>query len=131
MDREILVNQLRALLEKLNDKRGPVALLMLNTFGPGFEQPWHLIASTKELDKLSRAEAIREMTEFVREYGDESFWRALSRITVLKTQDPFVRSVNASMRVKRDAMETIYNANVAGYEIPYALLVHSQNVAAA
>ena len=75
MDQEILVNQLRTLLEKLNDKRGPVALFMLNTLGPGFEQPWHLIVSTKELDKLSRSEAIKEMTELVREHGDESFWR--------------------------------------------------------
>ena len=129
MDQEILVNQLRTLLEKLGDKRGPVALFMLNTLGPGFEQPWHLIVSTKELDKLSRSEAIKEMTELVREHGDESFWRPLSRVTVLKTQDPFVRFVNASMRVKQDAMETIYDANVAGFELPYALLVRSQNVA--
>lgn len=118
------------LLERLSDKRGPVALFMLNTFGPGFAQPWHLIVSAKELDKLSRSEAIKEMTTLVREHGDESFWRPLIRITVLKTQDPFVHSVNASMRVSPNEIVTISDATVAGFEIPYALLVRSQSVAA-
>ena len=49
MDHEILVNQLRLLLDKLSDKRGPVALFMLNTFGPGFAQPWHLIVSAQRI----------------------------------------------------------------------------------
>lgn len=131
MDQEILVNQLRTLLKKLSRKRGPVALFMLSTLGPGFEQPWHLIVSAKGLDKLSRSEAIKEMTKLIREHGDESFWRPLSRVTVLKIRDPFVRSVNASMRVKQNATATIHDTNVAGFEIPYALLVRSQRVSAA
>ncbi|MDE2798449.1 MAG: hypothetical protein OXI94_07250 [Gemmatimonadota bacterium] len=130
MDHEILVNQLRLLLEKLSDKWGPVALFMLNTFGPGFAQPWHLIVSAKELDYLSRSEAIKEMTTLVREHGDESFWRPLIRITVLKTQDPFVRSVNASMQVSPNEIETISDTTVAGFEIPYALLIRPQRIAA-
>lgn len=130
MDHEILVNQLRTLLEKVSDKWGPVALFMLNTFGPGFAQPWHLIVSAKDLDKLSRSEAIREMTTLVREHGDESFWRPLIRITVLKTQDTFVRSVNASMQGSPNEMETISDATIAGFEITYALLVRPQSVAA-
>lgn len=130
MDHEILVNQLRLLLEKLSDKWGPVALFMLNTFGPGFAQPWHLIVSAKELDQLSRSDAIKKMTTLIREHGDESFWRPLIRITVLKTQDPFVRSVNASMQVSPNEIETISDITVAGFEIPYALLVRSQSVVA-
>ena len=131
MDHKILVNQLRLLLEKLSDKRGPVALFMLNTFGPGFAQPWHLIVSAKELDHLDRSEAIKKMTTLVREHGDASFWRPLIRITVLKTQDAFVRSVNASMQVSPNEIETISDATVEGFEIPYALLVRSQSVVAA
>ena len=118
MDHEILVNQLRLLLQKLSDKWGPVTLFMLNTFGPGFAQPWHLIVSAQKLDRLSRSDAIKEMTKLVREHGNASFWRPLIRITVLKTQDPFVRSVNASMQVSPNEIETISDAIVAGFEIP-------------
>ncbi len=108
-----------------------MTLFMLNTFGPGFAQPWHLIVSAKELDHLSRSEAIKKMTTLVREHGNASFWRPLIRITVLKTQDPFVRSVNASMQVSPNEIETISDATVAGFEIPYALLVRPQSVSAA
>jgi len=131
MDHEILVKQLRRLLQKLSYKWGPVTLFMLNTFGPGFAQPWHLIVSAKKFDKLSRSEAIREMTKLVRQHGNASFWRPLIRITVLKTRDPFVRSVNVSMQVSPNEIETISDATIAGFEIPYALLIRPQRIAAA
>jgi hypothetical protein len=129
MDQEVLVSQLRKLAKTLEKEEGPIALFMLLAPDVQTEDSWNLIVSARGLDEKSRASAIRQLTESLREKVDKQLWRRIVRVTVLRTDDPFVKALNGAFRAKRYAVN-LQSVNVFGVEIPKAILLQSNKVAA-
>jgi hypothetical protein len=131
MDQEALVAELRKLRNELvhKGKRGPLALLMLLAAdqdpGSGY---WNLIVSSKALDKQSRAEALREIAEIMQRSLGLSR-QQISRATVLRTDDPFVKALNNAFQARNKAINLV-GTNVSGFEIPRAILFDSYRSAA-
>ena len=129
MDQEVLVSQLQKLAKTLEKKAGPVALFMLLAPDVQTEDAWNLIVSARGLDEKSRASAIKQLTEWLREQVDKPHWRRIARVTVLRTDDPFVKALNRAFRAKRYVVN-IESVKVFGVEIPKAILLQSNKVAA-
>jgi hypothetical protein len=129
MDQEVLVNQLRKLARTVEKKAGPIALFMLLAPDIETEDAWNLMVSARGLDEQSRATAIKQLTEWLRHDVDESHWPRFSRVTVLRTDDPFVKAVNKAFRARRSVVN-LQSVNLFGVEIPKAILLQSSKVAA-
>jgi hypothetical protein len=129
MDQEILVKQIQKVAKRLRAREGPVALLMLLAPDIESEDAWNLIVSAKGLDRRSRGAAVKEFTHWLREDVDQSQWPRIARATVLRTDDPFVKAINKAFRARGSAMN-LQSCNVFGVEIPKAILIESNKVAA-
>lgn len=125
MDQEILVEELRKLYAELNASRGPVALLMLLASDIAREDHWNLMVSAKGYDEERRATAIREVTGLLTKNLSRENWPQIYRVTVLKTDDPFVRAMNRSFKAE-DSVVDLNTVNVSGVEIPRALVLQSK-----
>ena len=125
MDQEILVEELRKLYAEINGSRGPVALLMLLASEISREDHWNLIVSAKGYDQERRATAIREVTELLTRHLSQANWPQIYRVTVLKTDDPFVRAMNRSFKAENSVVD-LNTVNVSGVEIPRALVLQSK-----
>jgi hypothetical protein len=129
MDQEILVADLKKLVRKLQQKKGPVALAMLLAPDVDTLDSWNLIVSAKGFDTISRAEALRLLTKLVRDTVGRKNWHTITRVTVLKTNDPFVKAMNQAFSAEHSAVN-IQSCNIFGIEIPRAILFESQQLAA-
>ena len=54
-------------------------------------------------------------------YFNEEIYKYVSRVTVLNTNDPFVKDISFLEKVHND-IKPIYNINVNGVEINYGVL---------
>jgi hypothetical protein len=129
MDQEVLVNQLRKLARTVEKKAGPVALFMLLAPDRETENAWNLMVSARGFDARSRATAIKQLTEWLRQSVDESYWSRFVRVTVLRTDDPFVKEMNKAFQPKRSVIN-LQSVHLLGVEIPKAILLQSNKVAA-
>jgi hypothetical protein len=129
MDQEVLVEQLQKLAKTLDKKAGPVALFMLLAPDVRTEDAWNLIVSAQGLDPKSRGSAIKQLTTWLREQVDKAYWRRIARVTVLRTDDPFVTAVNRAFQAKRQVV-SLLSVNLVGVEIPKAIFLQSNKVAA-
>lgn len=129
MDQEILVTQLQKLAKRLEKKAGPVALFMLVAPDVETDNAWNLVVSARGLDAKSRASAVKQFTEWLRNDVERSQWPRIARATVLRTDDPFVKAINDAFRAKGSVIN-IQSGNVLGVEIPKAILLESNKVAA-
>ena len=129
MDQDALVADLKKLAEELNEKQGPLALFMLEA--PDFEtgDRWNIVVSARGLDDKSRADAIRHVTESIREIVSEGEWHRIARATVLRTNDPFVRAMNSTFRAEHEVIN-LQPFSISGVDIPRAVLLESKPVAA-
>src|SRR5688572_30455860 len=100
MDQEVLVAELQKLVKRFEKGEGPVALFMLLAPDVETENAWNLIVSARGLDKKSRAGGVKRLTEWLRREVDQSQWSKISRVTVLRTDDPFVKAINSAFRAK-------------------------------
>jgi hypothetical protein len=78
---------------------------------------------------MSRASAIKQLTQWLREHVDQEYRHQIARVTVLRTDDSFVKAVNGVFRAKRHAVN-LRSVNLVGVEIPMAILLQSNKVAA-
>lgn len=129
MDQEVLVAELQKLVKRFEKREGPVALFMLLAPDVETENAWNLIVSARGLDKKSRASGVKRLTEWLRREVDQSQWSKISRVTVLRTDDPFVTAINSAFRAKASVIN-LQSCNVFGVEIPKAILLESNRVAA-
>lgn len=131
MDQEALVAEFRKLRNELvhKTKGSPLTLLMLmaSDQDPSGDY-WNLIVSSKALDRQSRAEAVREISDIIHKSLGSSR-RQISRATVLRTDDPFVKALNNAFQARNKAISLI-STNVSGFEIPRAILFDSHRSAA-
>jgi hypothetical protein len=135
MDQKVLVNGLEALQRDLDQKYGPVSLLMLLALVPGIEDYWNLVVSAKGLDQLSRATAIGKVVEVLRESLPKKTWPGIGRVSVLPTDDPFVQGINKIKRrnqmfAEEDPALHLEDTKVSGIEIPEAIVLLQQPKAA-
>lgn len=125
MDQELLVNGLKALFQKLDQQYGPVLLLMSLAVDVGIEDWWNLIISAKGLDQHTRAEAIHIAADLMRESLPKKVWPSIARVSVLRTDDPFVKGMNSWYRAE-DAPLMVQSATISGVEIPKAIVLQSK-----
>ena len=128
MDRAVLVTDLKKLFRELSENHGPVGLLMLLAPDSVSEEDWNLIVSARGFDESSRGEAIREVFDIVSRNFTEENWRKILRVTVLRTDDPFVTAMNESLTADQSVLH-LHAANVSGVEIPKAIVLQSKAAA--
>jgi hypothetical protein len=91
---ELLVDGLKALRQKLDQRYGPVLLLMALAVDVGIEDWWKLVVSAKGLDQHTLAEAVHIVADLMRESLPKQVWRSIARVNILRTDDPFVKGMN-------------------------------------
>ena len=129
MDREILVEQIQNVERELRRAFGPVSLLMLVSPDPQVDDEWNVIASARGFNRISRAEGIRELIDLLRRTLARRLWSGIKRVTVLRTDDPFVLAMASAFRNTRSVMD-MQSCSVSGIEIPKGVLFTSRKVAA-
>lgn len=88
-----LVKPVSAAIEKLRRQYGDYKLAMLYNLALGLTSNWNLIVSSDWTDRLGVAEATKIIARELFENLGLGEREAMSRITVLKTTDPFVRDM--------------------------------------
>lgn len=88
-----LVNPVRQVVERLGADRGPFKLAMLYNTDLRATRGWNLIVASEWMDNLGLAESTKLAAKAVHQELSDSDRPAISRITVLKTVDPFVRDM--------------------------------------
>ena len=90
-----LVDSMRKLVDGLRSQRGDFALAMLyNSGGLNSTSNWNLIVSAAWTDEIGKFDATHLIAQALHDELDSEHQPAISRITVLKTDDPFVRDMN-------------------------------------
>jgi len=88
-----LVTDVERAIERLKQEGGDFTLAVLYNSSLESEWGWNLIVAARWLDRLGLAAATRLVAEALyKEVGLENK-SAISRVTVLKTNDPFVREM--------------------------------------
>src|ERR1700692_873532 len=112
-----LVTDVLNVVETLRNRRGDLVPAMLYSSSEGATSSWNLIISAPWADKLGVVEATRAIThELSLGLGLENR-SAISRVTVLKTSDAFVRDMTALFQVS-DPRTRLPISNVAPDGIP-------------
>ena len=88
-----LVGDVYKSIEKLRLQRGEYKLAMLFNTQLDLSSNWNLIVSADWTDRLGIAESTKAIVEAIYEDLQLENRPALSRVTVLKTTDPFVRDM--------------------------------------
>jgi hypothetical protein len=110
-----LVSEVRKVVEALRGTYGPYKLAMLyNSSALDAPTNWNLIVSADWTDALGTAEATRRIAhELHLTMGPENR-AAVSRVTVLKTSDSFVRDMTNLFPVSGQARELPLSQVTAG-----------------
>ena len=90
-----LVSDIEKVLENLRARRGEFKLAMLYNSSIESTISWNLIVSAPWLDEMKLAPAVNLIARELHEKLGLENMTSISRITVLKTTDPFVRDVTA------------------------------------
>jgi hypothetical protein len=125
MDQELLVTGLKTLFQKLDQQYGPVLLLMSLAVDVGIEDWWNLVISAKGLDQHTRAEAIHIAVDLMQESLPKKVWPSIARVSVLRTDDPFVKGMNSWYKAE-DAPLMVQSVTISGVEIPKAIVLQSK-----
>lgn len=88
-----LVGEAYKSIERLRLQRGEYKLAMLHNSQLDLSSNWNLIISADWTDRLGTAEATRVIVDALYENVHVENRGALSRVTVLRTTDPFVRDM--------------------------------------
>ncbi len=89
-----LVDDVERLIEKLRAECGEFRLAMLYNSSLDATSNWNLIVSAPWTDRLGVAKATHNIATALHESLGLENQKAISRITVLATDDPFVRDMN-------------------------------------
>ena len=129
MDHEALVEEVQKLVRKLRQREGPLALLMLVSPDPVIVDDWNIIVSARGFNRKTRADGVREVTDLLRRTLSKNAWPKIKRVTVLKTDDPFVVAMTSAFKTQ-DSVLDLQSCNVAGFDIPKAMVFASKKLAA-
>ena len=129
MAKEELVADFQAFARNLEESLGPVALLMLMPLDPGPEHAWALLVSTRAFDDQSQRDSIKTVVADLNSFLSETVRPRVKRVSVLKSDDPFVRAMNSSVHAEHSTVD-ISARVVGGVEIPGAIVFESKRIAA-
>jgi hypothetical protein len=88
-----LVGDVEKVLEKLRLQHGDFALAMLFNSALNVESSWNLIVAAQWMDRMRRIDATRLVAQALHQDLGLENKVAISRVTVLQTDDPFVREM--------------------------------------
>jgi hypothetical protein len=129
MDQEVLVREFRKLATYLKKTQGGVELLLLVAPDEDTVDSWNVIVSAHGFDQKPRGEAIRELSETLRQRLSKQLWPWIARTTVLRTNDPFVLAFTRRYS-SLSSGATLQAVNVAGTDIPKAVVLEASPQAA-
>jgi len=129
MDQETLVKEFRRFRTHLQAKNGPVALVLLVAPDQEATNSWNVIVSAKGLDEKSRGEAIREVSKALRQTLKPALWTSISRATVLRTDDAFIRAFRNNFP-SLPSGSILQAVSVSGVDIPKAVVLETTKQAA-
>jgi hypothetical protein len=90
-----LVDRVRNVLETLRSKHGELTLAMLyNSGGLNSTSSWNLILSAPWADEMGKFDATHLVAQALHDGLDSEHQIAISRVTILRTDDDFTRDVN-------------------------------------
>lgn len=89
----LVVDSIGNVMDGLRARHGDLVLAMLYNAALDAEFGWNLIVSAPWTDRMGTGNATREIARALNEGMARESQSAISRITVLKTSDPFVRDM--------------------------------------
>jgi hypothetical protein len=129
MDHDALIAGLKKVAADIEAKEGPLALFMLVAPDAETGDAWNVIVSAHGFDMKSRGNAVRQVSDWLRQNVSESEWPRIARATVLRTNDPFVQAMNSAFHAEESVIN-LQACNISGIDIPRAVLLESKRVAA-
>jgi hypothetical protein len=128
MDKEILVEQLQNLISKFASEEKDFVLVMLIPVDSGLiDTKYTLLFSANWLDTENPKEAVNFIVKaIIDQLGspDTPEFRLISRVTVIKTIDPFVRAITSAFNVN-SGIVNISNFNINGIQIENGIILAS------
>lgn len=123
---DTLSDEVQSAIDNLREERGEFSLAMLYNDGIA-TTGWNVIIAARWADELGRAEAIRVVIQALSERLGEGNKQAISRITVLPTNDAFVEAITSVYQVNSPgARQWLQNIVVAGIPIGLANILYSR-----
>lgn len=123
---DTLSDEVQSAIDNLREEKGEFALAMLYNDGLA-TTGWNVIVAARWADNLGRAEAIRVVIQALRERLGEGNKQAISRITVLPTNDAFVEAITSVYQINSPgARQWVQNIVVAGIPIGVAYILYSR-----
>ncbi len=114
----------RAVQKLLTDHGRPVLAML---YRQNDETGWNFIVSASWTDRMGRAASIGVVTRALSEQLGFESKQLISRVTVLPTNDPFVREITSIYQVASPGAEQfITNTSAAGIPIGIGYILFSQ-----
>jgi len=127
MDNALLVDELKKVVTAVRRGKGHIALFMLTGSDTETAQTWNLVVSATGYDQVPIKDAVAHLINLVREHVSEEHLRLLTRATILKTADPFVKAMNQTYSI-RSSTARLQSATIFGILIENAILFECQNL---
>jgi hypothetical protein len=124
-----LVTDVEKVVESLRAKHGEFALAILYNDALEASSGWNLIVAAPWTDRMGVAEATRIIAHALNQGLGLENQRAISRITVLKTSDPFVRDMIGLYPVTPGARMPIRQLTAGQVNEGSGFILYSQKVA--
>jgi hypothetical protein len=124
-----LVSDVEKIVETLRAQYGEFALAMLYNNELEAESSWNLIVSAPWTDGMGVGEATRTIARALNQGLGLENQRAISRITVLKTSDPFVRDMTRFYPARPGARIPIQQVTAGPISEGSGFILYSQMVA--
>lgn len=122
MDKKILVESVRKFTDYLVETNGEVKLSLVLPNDESIDSTYYtFVISAEWLNNRGIREPIAYIFDKMIELYNEEIYKYVSRVTVLNTNDPFVKDISFLEKVHND-IKPIYNINVNGVEINYGVL---------
>lgn len=122
---DTLSDEVQSAIDNLREEKGEFSLAMLYNDGLA-TTGWNVIVAARWADRLGRAEAVRIVIQALSGRLGEGNKQAISRITVLPTNDPFVEAITSVYQVNSPgARQWVQNIVVAGIPIGLANILYS------
>ena len=128
MDKEILVRLIQDLVRDYSQRNQTFNLVMLiPTIPYAIESRYTLLVSALWLDDKSPREAVNLiLADLLKKIGsaDSPEYRKIARVTVVRTDDPFVNAITSAFNVTQSDV-TLSDYNINGVIIEHAIILES------
>ncbi len=124
-----LVSDVEKVVESLRARYGDFTLAMLYNNALEANSSWNLIVSAPWTDKMGVGEATRVIAHALSEGLEMQDKPAISRVTVLKTSDPFVRDMTNLYTARSGARIPIAQVTAGQVTEGSGFILYSQKVA--